>query len=91
MPAYLCRWQNGDFSVVFAVSKEDAIEQLDEWANADGMQLWRMDPCMINFRLDDDGEIEVDQFGDKTIDLIMRKCYPELEDMLEFDASLRRI
>jgi hypothetical protein len=31
---YLCRWPNGEFSVVKAESKRDAIIQLDEWTDA---------------------------------------------------------
>jgi hypothetical protein len=32
MRLYICRWENGDFSVVPAKSKEHAIEMLDEKA-----------------------------------------------------------
>ena len=35
VPAFLCRWPNGDCSVVMARSKADAIEKLDEVANAE--------------------------------------------------------
>jgi hypothetical protein len=36
---YLCRWPNGDFSVVKADSKRDALVQLDEWAGAESTRL----------------------------------------------------
>ena len=36
MPLFLCRWLNGDCSVVWARTKEDAIMELDEVANAEG-------------------------------------------------------
>jgi hypothetical protein len=31
---FLCRWPNGESSIVVADSKRDAIVQLDEWAGA---------------------------------------------------------
>ena len=34
MPLFLCRWFNGDCSVVWARNKEDAIVELDESAYA---------------------------------------------------------
>ncbi|HEX7359217.1 MAG TPA: hypothetical protein VF283_01880 [Bryobacteraceae bacterium] len=38
---YLCRWPNGDFSVVQAESKRDALVQLDEWAHMqNGLSRW---------------------------------------------------
>jgi len=36
MPLYLCRWPNGDCSFVQAATKGEAIELLDEIANAEG-------------------------------------------------------
>jgi hypothetical protein len=35
MPIFLCRWPNGDVSIVSAPNKDDAIEALDEFDNAD--------------------------------------------------------
>jgi len=59
MAIYLCRWPNGEFSVVSAKTKSDAIELLDEWGNAEQASLTRMPDCMFDFRLDDDGQIEL--------------------------------
>ena len=42
MANYLCRWPNGDFSIVNAKTKCDAIEMLDEWGNAEQAILSRM-------------------------------------------------
>ncbi len=39
MPLYLCRWPNGDCSVVWASTKGAAVELLDEIANAEGCPL----------------------------------------------------
>ena len=82
MAIYLCRWPNGEFSVVSAKSKSDAIEMLDEWGNAEQASLTRMD-CMFDFRLDDEGEIVLADIGEATHDHLMRTCYPELEKALE--------
>jgi hypothetical protein len=35
MPVFLCRWPNGDFSMVKANNKDQAIEFLDEIDNAE--------------------------------------------------------
>ena len=55
MAIYLCRWPNGEFSIVNAKTKDDAIELLDEWGNAEQASLTRMTDCMFDFRLSDDG------------------------------------
>jgi hypothetical protein len=39
MPLYLCRWPNGDCSVVWARNREDAIGELDQVGNAKGYPL----------------------------------------------------
>src|ERR1700732_1704355 len=83
MAIYLCRWPNGEFSVVSAKTKSDAIELLDEWGNAEQASLFRMPDCMFDFRLDDDGQIELADIGEATYDHILRTCYPELEKTLE--------
>ena len=82
MAIYMCRWPNGEVSVVSAKSKSDAIELLDEWGNAEQASLTRMD-CMFDFRLDDEGEIVLADIGEATHDHLMRTCYPELEKALE--------
>ncbi len=35
MPLFLCRWPNGDCSIVLARTKEDAIIELDQVGNAE--------------------------------------------------------
>jgi hypothetical protein len=83
MAIYLCRWPNGEFSVVSAKSKNDAIELLDEWGNAEQASLTRMSDCMFDFRLDVEGQLELADIGEATHDHLMRTCYPELEKALE--------
>jgi hypothetical protein len=88
MAVYLCRWPNGGFSIVSAPNRADAIVLLDEWGNAEQAQLSRMDSCMFDFRLSDEGEIELAQVGECTHEIIMEKCYPVLDEALgaaEFD------
>jgi hypothetical protein len=80
MAIYLCRWPNGEFSVVSARTKTDAIELLDEWGNAEQASLTRMSHCMFDFRLNDDGQIELADIGEGTHDCIMEACYPELDN-----------
>lgn len=85
MAIYLCRWPNGEFSIVSAKTKADAIELLDEWGNAEQASLSRMRDCMFDFRLGDDGQIELADIGESTHDCIMETCYPELDKA--FDAA----
>jgi len=84
---YLCRWPNGEFSIVNATTKDDAIVLLDEWGNAEQASLKRMPDCMFDFRLRDDGEIELGDIGEATYDFIMETCYPELEKALSAAES----
>jgi hypothetical protein len=79
MAIYLCRWPNGEFSIVDAKTKSEAIELLDEWGNAEQASLTRMPNCMFDFRLHDDGQIELADIGEATHDYIMETCYPELD------------
>jgi hypothetical protein len=78
MAMYLCRWPNGEFSIVNAATKDDAIVLLDEWGNAEQASLKRMPDCMFDFRLRDDGEMELADIGGATQEFIMETCYPEL-------------
>jgi hypothetical protein len=82
MAMYLCRWPNGEFSIVNANTKNDAIVLLDEWGNAEQAWLKRMPDCMFDFRLTDDGEIELGDIGGATRDFIMETCYPELDKVV---------
>jgi hypothetical protein len=82
MAIYLCRWPNGEFSIVNAKTKGEAIELLDEWGNAEQAFLSRMTDCMFDFRLGNDGQIELANIGELTHDGIMRTCYPELNKAL---------
>ena len=84
MAIFLCRWPNGDFSVVGASTKDHAIQMLGEVGNAEGggAELTPMSECLFDFRLNDLGEIELGLVGSTTTDFIMEQCYPELERLL---------
>ena len=82
---YLSRWPNGEFSIVKAETRREALIVLDEWAGAHASYLYPMETCMIDFRLNDLGEIELNQFGEETRDIIWQMCYPELDELLSSD------
>ncbi|MBI4874008.1 MAG: hypothetical protein HY822_05170 [Acidobacteria bacterium] len=86
--AYLCRWPNGEFSVVLAETKRDALVALDEWGAAHPSSLTPMETCMLDFGLTDLGEIELRQIGEATADIIWETCYPELREVLLQDGVL---
>ena len=78
---YVCRWPNGDASIVMAGSKREAIIALDEWDAADPSWLTPMDECLVDFRLNNRGEIELNQFGYETANFVWEKCYPVLDEV----------
>jgi hypothetical protein len=84
---YLCRWPNGEFSIVMADSKREAIVALDEWDAADPLWLTPMETSMIDFRLNNRGEIELLQFGEQTAEFIWKTCYPVLDQTLTDNAG----
>jgi hypothetical protein len=84
----LCRWPNGEFSVVKADSKRDALVQLDEWAGAEAEWLVPLETFMADFRLDDEGTIAFNEFGEETNNFIREHCYPELEAVFASEAVI---
>ena len=82
MPVYVCRWPNGDCSVVQARDKKAAIIKLDEVANPEGCPLIKLDECQIHFRLTDEGQLELQSFGEETESEVWNFCYPVLDGVL---------
>lgn len=82
MPMWLCRWPNGDCSVVLAESEQDAIAKLDEVGNAEGCPVTLLPECQINFHLTDTGELLLEGLGEETADSIWSRCYPILDAAL---------
>ena len=67
----MCRWMNGDVSFVSARTKEDAIVMLDEWDNAEGAEISQIRDFMVDFRLNDEGDLELAEFGESCRDTIL--------------------
>ena len=83
MPLYLCRWPNGDCSVVWARTKEDAIVKLDQVGNAEGCPITQLRQFQVHFRLTDDGKLEYESLGEGTSERLFTLAYPVLEQTLE--------
>ena len=75
---FMCRWPNGDVSFVSARNKEDAIVMLDEWGNAELAECRQIQNFMADFKLTDDGELELQAFGERSQDDIWNRAYPVL-------------
>ena len=76
---FICRWPNGDFSVVKAASKDEAIELLDEVGNADGASLRKIGDFIANFKLTGSGDFRLEGFADRrSIEELQRKGQGEL-------------
>ena len=82
MPVYLCRWPNGDCSIVQARDKKTATIKLDEVANAEGCPLVRLTECQIHFHLTHEGQLELESFGEETESGIWNFCCPVLDGVL---------
>lgn len=89
MPVFLCRWPNGDVSIVAARNKDDAIYELDEFDNADHAQISQLKEFLVDFRLSDQGDLQLNQFGEGTYHQIMTKAFPELEKTVLSDELNR--
>lgn len=95
MPLYLCRWPNGDCSVVAAANREAAIELLDsEAGNAEGVPLHSMKALLVNLCLTADGRLELDAenpFASETRDEILSKAYPKFHATLNALSEARNL
>ena len=91
MPVFLCRWPNGDVSIVSARNRDDAIVALDEFDNADDAEISQLkEQFLVDFRLSDDGQLELNQFGESTEGEIMEAAFPELEKTHSEDPAIIR-
>ena len=79
MPVYMCRWENGEVSVVSAKSKKDACLLLDELAEVEPDDLHPVSDFMLSFKLTDNGALdEVSEMGEDTQELFNQTVYPVL-------------
>lgn len=92
MPMFLCRWPNGDCSIVSARDRDAAIDLLDnEVGDAEGLPLHRLaGELLINLKLRNDGQLQLDGDQPFSSDLsseILRRAYPMLEAALQASGS----
>jgi hypothetical protein len=78
MTTFLCRWSNGDFSVVVASNKEDAINKLNEIDSADDCEITALKEFLVSFKLADDGEFVCEGLGEVSRNEILTAAYPAL-------------
>jgi len=88
MSVFLCRWPNGDLSIVAAKNKEEAIIGLDEFGNADHADIFHIGDFAVDFKLNDQGKLELSEFGEATHEGIMEKGYPLLWKTLTSDELI---
>jgi hypothetical protein len=82
MPLFLCRWPNGDCSVVWARNKDAAIEALDQVGNAEGCPITPVHEFQMHCALTDRGELALEGLGDGTGPAIVAWAYPMLDRAL---------
>ena len=83
MRLFLCRWPNGECSVVLARTKADAVIELDQVGNAEGCPITAVRTFQIRFALTDRGELSLEQFGEGTQEEMVSFAYPVLEHALD--------
>lgn len=82
MPLFLCRWPDGDCSVVWAPHKADAIVELDQVANAEACAITQVRAFQVHFVLNDEGKLVLEAFGEGTEEEIVSFAYPMLDQAL---------
>jgi hypothetical protein len=66
----------------FGANQEDAIVMLDEWGDPEGAEISQIRDFMVDFRLNDEGDLELTEFGESCRDTILHKAYPRLRQAL---------
>jgi hypothetical protein len=82
VPVFLCRWPNGDCSIVLARTRTAAVEKLDEVANAEGCPIIQLSETQVHFALGDDGQLVLEGVGEETAQEIFEFCYPVLNEAM---------
>ncbi len=67
---------------MWALNKGHALEVLDEVGNAEGCPIIPIRDFSVHFRLTDDGDLELQTFGEATEEVIFEKAYPILNDAM---------
>jgi hypothetical protein len=73
---------------VLARDEADAIEKLDEVANAEGCPITKLSAVQVHFALTDDGRLALDGLGEDTEREIYKFCYPDLGEALATGKSV---
>jgi hypothetical protein len=60
MPVYVCRWPDGDCTIVSAGSNTLATERLNEVGNANGCAVREVHDLLVALTLSDQGRLELD-------------------------------
>ena len=76
MRVFICRWQHGDLSIVGARNADEAVLILAEFGDATDAELFETKNLLIDFRLNDSGDLELEQFGQDLDTLIWQRAYP---------------
>ena len=74
----MCRWPNGDVSFVSARTKADAVVMVDELDNAELAEVRQIRDFMVDFRLNDTGDLQLEAFGEECLETIWQHAYPIL-------------
>jgi hypothetical protein len=64
--------------LVTARNKAEAVEKLDEVANAEGCPMVELSEAQVHFALTDDGQLVLEGLGEDTEQDIFEFCYPVL-------------
>jgi hypothetical protein len=79
---------DGDCSIVSARTQTEAIERLDEVANAEGCPITQLSHLQLHFTLTDEGRLALEGMGEATEDEIFEFCYPELDHALAIGSDV---
>ena len=82
MRTFICRWPNGDCSLVMARNRGEAVEKLDEVANAEACPIVELPDAQVHLALTDDGQLALVGLGEDTEAALFEFCYPLLNDAL---------
>lgn len=86
---FLCRWPNGDFSVVYAEDEDMAIMDLDlELPGAEEATFIPIEDFIAHFRLTDDGKFKLQSLDGDTEVVIREAAYPLIVDVILDSDSL---
>ena len=90
MPVYMCRREDGSLSFVAAPNKKDAALMLDEFDSVGPEHLTVVKKFMVDFRLNDEGELEPGEGFGAQCELQIDKQYPLVEAVYEYEHEVSK-